>query len=233
MVESLRTSSKTQFEVFGLGLEACKSLKMPCPRLEDSTLFWPLENGLRSWPTLFHHEERQKACKNFFEDIFFLGERLKFLENLQNFGAKTFFFQYHFRVVSLVLGLDLEHSCPLPWGCLSSEGRSLALDFFCVLGLGLASSTLLLIVTKVTHVKSSRFYVNKTEQAVIRCRQIDSSTQHGCLIAHWLFAVPAQFFSIIWKRISKILLLQSITCKLTIKSFNCIPKPVNLKPRLY
>ena len=39
-------SSRTQFEVLGLedlvlgvGLEACKSSKMPCPRLEDKTIF--------------------------------------------------------------------------------------------------------------------------------------------------------------------------------------------------
>ena len=42
-------------------------------------------------------------------------------------------------LVSLVLGLGLEHSCPWPRECLSSERLSLALasDFFCVLGLGL------------------------------------------------------------------------------------------------
>ena len=44
-------------------------------------------------------------------------------------------------LVSLVLGLGLEHSCPWPLSreCLSSERLSLALasDFFCVLGLGL------------------------------------------------------------------------------------------------
>ena len=43
--------------------------------------------------------------------------------------------------MSLVLGLGLEHSCPWPRECLSSERLSLALalasDFFCVLGLGL------------------------------------------------------------------------------------------------
>ena len=37
--------------------------------------------------------------------------------------------------MSLVLGL--EHSCPWPRECLSSERLSLASDFFCVLGLGL------------------------------------------------------------------------------------------------
>ena len=54
---------------------------------------------------------------------------------------KTFFFFFgeHLRFVSLVLGLGLEHSCPWPRECLSSERLSLALasDFFCVLGLGL------------------------------------------------------------------------------------------------
>ena len=37
--------------------------------------------------------------------------------------------------MSLVLGLGLEHSCPWPRECLSSERLSLASDFFCVLGL--------------------------------------------------------------------------------------------------
>ena len=39
--------------------------------------------------------------------------------------------------MSLVLGLGLDHSCPWPRECLSSERLSLALasDFFCVLGL--------------------------------------------------------------------------------------------------
>ena len=48
-----------------------------------------------------------------------------------------FFFGEHLRFASLVLGL--EHSCPWPRECLSSERLSLALasDFFCVLGLGL------------------------------------------------------------------------------------------------
>ena len=41
--------------------------------------------------------------------------------------------------MSLVLGLGLEHSCPWPRKCLSSERLSLVLasDFFCVLGLEL------------------------------------------------------------------------------------------------
>ena len=55
-----------------------------------------------------------------------------------------FFFWRALALVSLVLGLNLEHSCPWPRECLSSERLSLALasDFFCVLGLGLESCVL-------------------------------------------------------------------------------------------
>ena len=94
---------------------------------------------------------------------------------------KTFFFFFfgeHLRFVSLVLGLGLEHSCPWPRECLSSERLSLALasDFFCVLGLGLEPCVL--DSTSANHVfaqlismppksylmlrlKSSIFYQNK------------------------------------------------------------------------
>ena len=84
--------------------------------------------------------------KNFCEDLFFyffnfFGDRLK------NFCEDLFFFFFFFwralALVSLVLGL--EHSCPWPRECLSSERLSLALtlasDFFCVLGLGLDSTS--------------------------------------------------------------------------------------------
>ena len=77
---------------------------------------------------------------NFCEDLFFFffffifGDRI-FVKTFSFF----FFFGEHLRFVSLVLGLCLEHSCPWPRECLSSERLSLALasDFFCVLGLGL------------------------------------------------------------------------------------------------
>ena len=38
-----RTSSRTHFEVLGLGLEALSARNLPCPRLEDSTSFWTVE----------------------------------------------------------------------------------------------------------------------------------------------------------------------------------------------
>ena len=34
-----RTSSRTHFEVLGLGLEVLGPRKLPCPRLEESTIF--------------------------------------------------------------------------------------------------------------------------------------------------------------------------------------------------
>ena len=42
-LESSRTSSWTHFEVLRLGLEASSPRKLPCPRLEDSTIFWTVE----------------------------------------------------------------------------------------------------------------------------------------------------------------------------------------------
>ena len=50
-------------------------------------------------------------------------------------SSKTHFEVLGFGLESQVLGHDLEHSCPWPRDSLSSEGLSLASDFFCVLGL--------------------------------------------------------------------------------------------------
>ena len=55
-----RTSSRTHFEVLGLGLEASSPWKLACPRLEDNTFFFFF------WDRL----------KNFCEDLFF-GELLR------------------------------------------------------------------------------------------------------------------------------------------------------------
>ena len=43
-----RTSSRTHFEVLGLGLEASSPRKLPCPRLEDSTIFYTVEISLEN-----------------------------------------------------------------------------------------------------------------------------------------------------------------------------------------
>ena len=68
--------------------------------------------------------------KNFCEGLFFfLRSPEKFCDDLSLFFL---FFWRALALVSLVLGLGLEHSCPWPRECLSSERLSLALasDFF-------------------------------------------------------------------------------------------------------
>ena len=118
---------------------------------------------LENWPVLGSRTalffELLKFCgalEKFFRKTFFCGDRLKnfcedlffflffffFGDRLKNFCEDLFFFFWRaLALVSLVLGLGLEHSCPWPRECLSSERLSLALalasDFFCVLGLGL------------------------------------------------------------------------------------------------
>ena len=63
--------------------------------------------------------------------------------------------------MSLVLGLSLEHSCTWPQNGLSSEGLSLASDFFCVLGLGLEpcvlDSTSVYYLKQFLFLQSNRF----------------------------------------------------------------------------
>ena len=101
---------------------------------------------LENWPVL------GSRTALFFELLKFCEALEKFLENvflrrsLEKFLWRPFFLRSPKKLlwralalVSLVLGLGLEHSCPWPRECLSSERLSLALasDFFCVLGLGL------------------------------------------------------------------------------------------------
>ena len=101
-----RTSSKTHFEVLGLGLEgqvlglgleASSPRKSACPRLEDSTFF-----------------ELLKFCgalEKFFWKRFFVITWKIFV--------KTFFFWRALALVTLVFGLGLKHSCSWPGECLS------------------------------------------------------------------------------------------------------------------
>ena len=148
-----RTSSRTDFEVLGLGLglegqvlglglEASSPRKLACPRLEDSTIFWKVKILWSGWKIFWKGFFRGDRLKNFCEDLFFFFFFF-FWRSPEKFLWRPFFFFFgeHLRFVSLVLGLGLEHSCPWPRECLSSERLSLALalasDFFCVLGLGL------------------------------------------------------------------------------------------------
>ena len=134
-------SSRTHFEVLGLegqvlGLEASS------PRLEDSTIFWIVKILWSAWKifwkTFFCGDRLKNFCGDLFFFFFFVRSSKKFL------WRPFFFFWRALALLSLVLGLSLEHSCPWPRECLSSERLSLALssDFFCVLGLGLESCVL-------------------------------------------------------------------------------------------
>ena len=121
-----RTSSRAHFEVLGLGLEASSPRKLACPRLEDSTIFWIVKILRSAWKIFWKRFFVEFAWKIFVKTFFF------------------FFFWRALALVSLVLGLGLEHSCPWPRECLSSERLSLALasDFFFVsLASSLVSST--------------------------------------------------------------------------------------------
>ena len=71
-----------------------------------------------------------ERLKNFLKNVFLWRSPEKILR-------RPFFFWRALALVSLVLGLGLENSCPWPREGLSSETLSLALasDFFCVLGL--------------------------------------------------------------------------------------------------
>ena len=118
ILKSLALASKVKS--LALALEASSPRKLTCPRLEDSTIFWNVKILWSGWKIFWKTFFSEDRLKNFCEDLFF-------------------FFGEHLRFVSLVLDLGLEHSCPWPRECLSSERLSLALasDFFCVLGLGL------------------------------------------------------------------------------------------------
>ena len=121
-VESSRTflASRTHFEV--LGLEASSPQKLACPRLEDSSIFWIVKILWSAWKIFWKTFFCGDRLKNFCEDLFFFFLR----------SPEKFLWRRALALVSLVLGLGLEHSCPWPRECLS-----LASDFFCVLGLGL------------------------------------------------------------------------------------------------
>ena len=116
-------SSRTHFEVLGLGLEASSPQKLACPRLEDSTIFWIVKILWSAWKIFWKTFFVEIAWKTFVKTFFF------------------FFFWRALALVSLVLGLGLEHSSPWPRECLSSERLSLALASDCFfVSLALASS---------------------------------------------------------------------------------------------
>ena len=102
--------------------------KLPCPRLEDSTLSWGVKSLRSAWK-IFWKTFFVEMPENFFWRLFFWDRLINFSED--------FFFVFVWRALALVsLGLGLEHSCPWPQEGLSSVGLSLAsVFFFCDLGL--------------------------------------------------------------------------------------------------
>ena len=132
MYRSELESSRTYFEVLGLGLEASSSRKLPSPRLKYSSLFRIDKIVLKNARYLVENLQRP-FC---FPLLEIAGKKILKTFFLKKFLG-TFFVWRTFALVSLVLGLDLEHSCPWPLEGLSSERLSLALasDFFVSLAL--------------------------------------------------------------------------------------------------
>ena len=113
--------------ILGLGLKPCKFSKIPCPRLKNSTVFWLVENGPRSWATSLRLGAHQRLKKNNFW-------RLYFVKNLRICGRKPFLYFFYlflffwWTLLRCVLGVWPQTFWPLaPIG--SVLGR-------CVLGLG-------------------------------------------------------------------------------------------------
>ena len=103
-----RASSMTRFEVLGLGfegqdlgLEAYKSLKKSCPRLEDSTFYDSLKMGhghdlfvTLPWKST---ETLQKIWKDFFWrkiGVFLLEDLFLFLKSPEKKFCEPFFFLF-------------------------------------------------------------------------------------------------------------------------------------------
>ena len=133
-------SSRTRFEVLGLGLEdQVLGLKASSPRLEDSSIFWIVKILWSAWKIFWITFFRGDCLKNFCEDLFF-GDRPK------KFFLRPFFFFLE-STCACVLGPQPwpRAFCSWPQECLSSERLSLALasDFFVSLALAsiLVSST--------------------------------------------------------------------------------------------
>ena len=66
-------SSRTHFEVLSLGVEASSPQKLPCPRLEDSTIFWTVEILLENVRNLAKNLRKpfgESPEKNFWRPFF-------------------------------------------------------------------------------------------------------------------------------------------------------------------
>ena len=153
-----RTSSRTHFEVLGLGLEGqvlglgletSSPRKLACPRLEDSTIFWNVKILWSAW-------------KSFLENVFLW-------RSLEKFLWRPFFFflestcalcPWSLALASSIPVLGLESVCPrkgCPWPWPRIFFVSLALALASALASSLVSSTPPLLI--IIYFKLSLFYV--------------------------------------------------------------------------
>ena len=130
-----RTSSRTHFEVLGLGLEgqvlglgleASSPRKLACPRLEDSTIFWNVKILWSAWKIFWKTFFSGDRLKNLCEDLFFF---FFFLE------STCALCPWSLALASSIPVLGLESVCPRK-GCPWPWPRI----FFVSLALALASS---------------------------------------------------------------------------------------------
>ena len=99
-------SSRTDFEVLGLGLEASSPRKLACPRLEDSTIFWFVKILWSAWKIFWKKFFCRDRLKNFCEDLFFI------------FGEHLCLCPWSLASSIPVLGLESvcpRKGCPWPW----------------------------------------------------------------------------------------------------------------------
>ena len=117
-----RTSSRTHFEVLGLGLEASSPRKLPRPRLEDSTIFEPLEFRWKTPETL------RKICK----DVFLVSSSRDRLKKFfwRPFSFEKIFWRFFFEIAwkKFWRSFFWEHLRLCPWSlALASRGSVLGL----------------------------------------------------------------------------------------------------------
>ena len=127
-------SSRTHFEVLGLGLEASSPRKLACPRLEDSTIFWIVKILWSAWKIFWKTFFSGDRLKNFCEDFFFSESSCACV--LGPWPWPQAFLSLASRVSVLgkvVLGLGLEFFlCPWPWPrALSPRLHLCFLDLIC------------------------------------------------------------------------------------------------------
>ena len=130
-----RTSSRTDFEVLGLGLglEASSPRKLACPRLEDSTIFRKVKILWSGWKIFWKAFFRGDRLKNFCEDLFFFF----FWISPEKFLWRPFFFFFWISPEKFLwrpfFFFFLESTCALcPWSlALASSIPVLGLESVC------------------------------------------------------------------------------------------------------